>query len=102
MQITSVLLMALLLPFTGFAQSDSAILQFSVLPQRVFTSLDKKATGLNKKLEDQINRYWSITEKQEEKIKKQWRKKKPAFATPFLENTRGTEIRNQFFISSGP
>ncbi|MFL5741032.1 MAG: hypothetical protein ACJ75B_12495 [Flavisolibacter sp.] len=100
MQIISVLLTILLfISSSCFAQSDTDSTRLAAFSEKVFSTLDKKAEYITKKLQAQSDRYLSLMNSQEEAIKKLLGKKELAFALQFLKDTnRGVGSGKMFSL----
>ena len=89
----SMLYLLLVVADYSYAQDSSRFDKLISLPDKVFTSIDKKASSIEGKLNRQTDKYLSKLERQENKLRKKLYKKDSVLAkqlfTGLMSSTHG-------------
>jgi hypothetical protein len=93
----SLLLLCLLFSSAAFSQDSSKLDRVLSLPNKLFSSLDKKTRGIESKLDRKTNQYLSRLERREKKLYKKLYRKDSLLATRTFGNIDSTysALRNE-------
>src|SRR5687767_14047346 len=89
-RVCNCLILALVLKFNAVsAQDSSGVEKMISFPEKLFGSLDKKISGVEKRLNTQTEKYLNSLESEEQKLKKKLWRKDSLLAKQIFPDIRG-------------